>query len=68
MNQHVLVQDSESYSESYSGQYVATKSFTDKEVVCHGDDPVKVSDEAKEKGINEPVVFYIPPKDVVQIY
>ncbi|MGR3318658.1 MAG: DUF5678 domain-containing protein [Candidatus Anammoxibacter sp.] len=64
MNQHVLVQD----SELYSGQYVATKSFTDKEVVSHGSDPVQVSSEAKEKGIDEPVVFYIPPKDVVQIY
>ena len=64
MNKHVLVQD----SESYSGQYVATKSFTDKEVVSHGNDPVQVSGEAKEKGIDDPVVFYIPNKDVVQIY
>ncbi len=64
MNQHVLIND----SETYSGQYVATKSFVDKEVICHGDDPVKVSTEAKEKGIDDPVVFYIPQRDVIQIY
>ncbi|MGR3219110.1 MAG: DUF5678 domain-containing protein [Candidatus Anammoxibacter sp.] len=64
MNAHVLVKD----SEVYSGQYVATKSFVDKEVICHGDNPISVTAEAKEKGINDPVVFYIPPEDVVQIY
>ena len=32
------------------------------------DDPVKVSAQAKKKGIDDPVVFYIPKKDVVQIY
>ncbi len=64
MNQHVLVKD----SETYSGQFVATKSFVDKEVICYGNDPVKVSAQAKQKGIDDPVVFYIPQKDVVQIY
>lgn len=54
--------------EKYCGQYVATTSFADKDVICHGDDPVKVSNEAKEKGASDPVVFYVPEKDIVQIY
>ena len=55
-------------SEKYSGKYVATRSFTDREVICHGGDPVKVLREARELGIDEPVVFYVPEKGVIQIY
>ena len=54
--------------EKYYGQYVATNSFTDKEVVSHGTDPVVVFNEAKKAGVISPVVFYIPDKDVIQIY
>ena len=60
----LLVKD----SEKYGGQYVATRSFTDKEVISCGNDPVKVFEEAKRKGVEEPVVFYVPEKDVLQIY
>jgi hypothetical protein len=64
MDANILIND----GEKYGGQYVAIKSFTDKNVVSHGNDPVKVSNEAKEKGIDEPVIFYVPEKDVIQIY
>jgi hypothetical protein len=37
-------------------------------VIAHGDDLVKVASEAKEKGAGDPVVFYVPEKDVAQIY
>lgn len=52
----------------YAGLYVATRSFVDKDVISYGNDPVKVFNEAIKKGIQEPVVFYVPKKDVVQIY
>ncbi|MEP9412641.1 MAG: hypothetical protein HRF42_14850 [Candidatus Brocadia sp.] len=55
-------------AEKYSGEYVATRSFTDREVIGHGGDPVKVFNEAKKLGIDEPVVFYVPEKGVIQIY
>ncbi len=55
-------------AEKYGGQYVATRSFIDKEVVCNGDDLVKVHKEAIRKGISDPVVFFVPKKGVVQIY
>lgn len=54
--------------EKYSGQYVATKSFKNRMVVSHGSDLTKVFNEAKDKRIKEPVVFYVPKKGMVQIY
>lgn len=54
--------------EQYSGQYVATKSFLDKDVIAHGSNPSKVLQAAKKLGIKLPVVFYIPENDVVHIY
>lgn len=54
--------------ENYYGQYVAVKSFTDKEVVSHGIDPIEVFNEAKKEGFIDPVIFFVPDKNVVQIY
>ncbi len=53
--------------EKYSGKYVATKTFEDKDVISFGDDPVKVFNEAKKTGDEDPVVFYVPEKDTVYI-
>ena len=64
MAAHIL----QSGSEGYCGQYVAVESFTNRKVIAHGDDLVKVASEAKEKGADDPVVFYVPEKDVAQIY
>lgn len=61
---NILLKD----GEKYGGQYVATKSFKDRKVVTHGSDPGKVFNEAKEKGVKAPVVFYVPKKGMVQIY
>lgn len=55
-------------SELYGGQYVATPSFADCTVVSHGDNPSDVHADAKGKGCSDPVVVYIPPKGIVQIY
>ncbi|MBU2623723.1 MAG: hypothetical protein KKD92_15550 [Proteobacteria bacterium] len=60
----VLLKD----GEKYGGQYVATRSFKDRKVVSYGREPSKVFNEAKEKGVKEPVVFYVPKKGMVQIY
>jgi hypothetical protein len=35
-------------------------------VISHGNDPVRVFNEAKDKGVKEPVVFYVPKKDVAK--
>lgn len=61
---NVLLKD----GEKYGGQYVATKSFKDRKVVTYGIDPSQVFNEAKDKGIKFPVVFYVPKKGMVQIY
>lgn len=61
---NVLIKD----SEKYRGQYVATRSFKNKKVVCYGVDPGKVFNKAKEMGVKAPVVVYIPKKDMLQIY
>jgi hypothetical protein len=64
MSANVLVKN----SERYSGKYVATRSFKDKTAVCSGSDPAKVLTEAKGKGVKDPVVFFVPEKDMVHIY
>lgn len=61
---NVLLKD----GEKYGGQYVATRSFKDRKVVTHGSDPSKVFNDAREKGVKAPVVFYVPKKGMVQIY
>jgi hypothetical protein len=62
--ERVLLSD----GEKYGGQYVATRSFEDKKVISHGSEPSQVFNEARKKGVKEPVVFYVPEKDMVQIY
>ncbi len=54
--------------DKYGGMYVATKAFGDTEVVSSGDNPVKVKEEASKKGIDDPVIFYVPKKGMVSIY
>jgi hypothetical protein len=57
-----------SNAEKYGGSYVAKKSFKSKTVIAFGADPVKVSEEARQKGAKDPVVFYVPEKGMVHIY
>ena len=64
MKPNILVKD----SKKYSGKYVATRTFKNKEVISHGSDPVKVFNEAQKKGIKNPVIFYVPKKNIAQIY
>lgn len=46
----------------HSGKYVATKSLTSRTVVSSGTNASTVANEAKEKGVDEPVVFFVPKK------
>ncbi len=57
--QDAIVQNPELYEE----QFVAMKSFSDNTVICAGKKPEQVMKEAKEKGYNSPVMFFVPKKD-----
>lgn len=65
MSQLALIKND---GEQYSGQYVAVKSFSDREVISHGKQPADVLKEANEKGYSDPVLLFIPEKGMVHIY
>jgi high-affinity K+ transport system ATPase subunit B len=52
----------------YQGKFVALRSLTDRTVVAWGDDPSEVGTLAAEKGVEEPIVFYVPQEDVPYVY
>ncbi len=52
----------------YEGEYVTTCSFNDNKVISHGIDPVKVVEEAKRKGIENPVIIFVPEKNMAHAY
>jgi hypothetical protein len=54
--------------EIYEGKYIALKSRNEEHVVSFGDDPKKVFDEAKQKGIENPVIIFVPKTGNVYIY
>lgn len=52
----------------YYGKYVALKSIDNNEIVGVGDTPQIAINEAAKKGFSNPLIVYIPEKDVDQIY
>jgi hypothetical protein len=52
----------------FGGKYVATKSFTDTEVIASGKNPIKVYDKAVKMGIKEPVIDYVFKEGVTYIF
>jgi hypothetical protein len=64
MKDNVLLKD----GQKYTGQYVATQSFTCQNVVSYGTDVKVVQKEAQDKGYKNPVVFYVPEKGMAHIY
>ena len=52
----------------YGGKYVATKKFNDFKIIAFGNDVKSVLNDAISKGCNEPYIFYITPKDTINIY
>lgn len=55
-------------TDEFNGRYVAMKSFDDNTIVGVGDDPEKALNEAEAKGFKNPILLYIPEKDIVHIY
>lgn len=54
--------------ELYAGQYVALRSFSDRSVVTAAKTPQEVVAQAKEKGVPEPVLVFVPEKGMLNIY
>ena len=52
----------------YNGKYIAMKGFRDHTVVGEGSTPKEAYDKALKKGHNDPVIAFVPLKNVVQIY
>lgn len=61
---YVLIND----GEQYSGLYVATASFEDKDVKASDKTPVEVHTKMLQMGFKEPFIFYVPDKNMVHIY
>jgi len=55
-------------TDEFNGRYVAMKSVDDNTIVGVGDDPEKALREAEEGGYKNPILLYIPEKDLVHIY
>ena len=54
-------------TDEFNGCYVAIKSFDDNTIVG-GDNPEKALREAEMKGFKDPVLLYVPEKNIVHIY
>ncbi len=52
----------------YNGKYVALKDFNDSTVISDGATPQEAYEKAIQKGYRHPVLIFVPPKDMVQIY
>lgn len=52
----------------YEGRYVALKGFEDSAVISDGLTPQEAYEKAIQKGHKNPVIAFIPIKDMVQIY
>jgi hypothetical protein len=52
----------------YGGQYVTVKYYASKTVITHGKKPADVFNRAKKKGIEEPILLYIPKPGMVHLY
>lgn len=61
--EQILIKD-----KKYAGEYIAIKDFNDPTVISHGDNPQKIYDEAIKKGHCDPVILFVPSKNMVQIY
>lgn len=64
MKVDVLLRD----GEKFSGQYVAMKSFTDREIITSGTKPEKVMRDARKLGFTHPVMLFVPSKDSIHIF
>ncbi|OGB87084.1 hypothetical protein A3H38_02000 [candidate division WOR-1 bacterium RIFCSPLOWO2_02_FULL_46_20] len=61
--ENTLVKD-----EKHGGRFVALKDFGDKTVIVDGKNPSEVLEKAINKGYQNPVILFVPVRDMVQIY
>ena len=54
--------------EKFNGKYVVIRDFSNSEIITSGDDPKAIYEEAQKKGIKEPLLIFVPNKNMVQIY
>ena len=52
----------------YNGRYVAIKDFNDATVIGSGSNPREAYEQALKEGVLEPVILFVPHKDMAQIY
>lgn len=55
-------------SSNYNGRYVAMKDFSDSAVIADGVNPQEAYEKAIKKGLKNPVITFVPVKNMVQIY
>ena len=60
---NVLLKD-----KKYSGRFVALKEFGNETVVAYGKDTNEALRKAKQKGFRDPVILFVPEKNMVHIY
>ncbi len=54
--------------EKLEGRFVAIKDFDDVVVIADGKNPDEAYSKAFEKGVRDPVVFYVPLKGMLHIH
>jgi hypothetical protein len=54
--------------EGYEGKYVALRSMSDRTVNASGNDPETVMKDAREQGVDNPVIFFVPSHDITLVY
>jgi hypothetical protein len=52
----------------YYGKYVALASFNNRKIVTYGENPCRVLKKARSKGIENPVIFFVPDPNITYIY
>jgi hypothetical protein len=55
-------------TDEFNGRYVAMKSVEDNTIVGVGENPEKALKDAEAKGFKEPVLLFIPERELVHIY
>ncbi|MBF0336206.1 MAG: hypothetical protein HQL05_00090 [Nitrospirae bacterium] len=55
-------------ADKYAGKYVATRGFGDNDAIASGNTIREVYQQTENAGISDPVVFYVPRKDITYIY
>jgi len=61
--QQVLIKE-----KKYEGKYVAVKNINDTRVIASGQSMKTAYEKAVKKGVNKPLMIYVPEKNTVHIY